>query len=558
MNKLKNKDGSAILWTVLFTNILAILLGSLLTLSYEYHKATIETVKSQQAYFTARSATDAIISDITVNGSDSKLMPIRVGKSIELKNISFDMQDKENDKSDSKSTVNMGSADAVIKKESEDAVSITVNSKYADSTYRMTAKLRNQSVYFGGLAINNLNLYNNNKLVLGEGTDLYYDGDGSLDGQLKIGGNLIAKHDINLKPGSEVSGITFSKGLHLDDETATTHPKKLIWNPKQFIISNYEIKNEDIGKPKFVQTKKMLIKSILKGNYTRKECNNAYLHPKPKSLLGSFIGNVRLDDAQLVNNVRYIKVTNRTIGRFNLKLDKDILYADDYQFEGPSFNPFNWYLDPEDSKHVSKEEGVYYSSYNPKTALDLAKTYILPKIDPWSNYVYMDSSVSPTRYYLKDCFDAEYIDYKTSSHSSNNDKVSSVAYVLIEKGCKMRIKYGSEPDRFIIGTLEDFYDLIMKNKITYLIVYLGEDAVLDLGSHARSDQKDRLKFFMSVYGETGSKLVLHNNVSLFGSVYVDTLDVKGYGNKIEFMSQNGGKVAKQKVDELWTLSNYSG
>ena len=65
MKVINNKKGSAMLWTILLTVILTILLGSIMTASYAYFNYTMYTVKRQQAYFTARSATNALIEEFS-------------------------------------------------------------------------------------------------------------------------------------------------------------------------------------------------------------------------------------------------------------------------------------------------------------------------------------------------------------------------------------------------------------------------------------------------------------------------------------------------------------
>ncbi|MEG1244681.1 MAG: hypothetical protein RSD17_07595, partial [Oscillospiraceae bacterium] len=95
-------------------------------------------------------------------------------------------------------------------------------------------------------------------------------------------------------------------------------------------------------------------------------------------------------------------------------------------------------------------------------------------------------------------------------------------------------------------------------KITYLNVYLGENAVLELGNTAGSSPEElrRLNFFMSIYGAPTSKVILHNNVVVNGSINVGSLEVKNDAT-VNYMTSNGGQVAKQKIDEMWVLSNYS-
>lgn len=543
MNLVKNKNGSTILWTILFTNILIVLLGSLLTLSYSYHKATIETVKKQQAYFTARSATDAVISELTTNGYESKLMPFKEGAKIELDNIQFEQGSK------------MGSATANIVKTTEQQVDIEVNARYADNTYKMTATVMNQPLYFGGIAVKKLNL-NNNTFTLSDNTDLYYDPEdkSTLNGKIDIGGNLIAKGDIHLLSGSRVAGINFNKDIYLDNNQATNHPSKMIWDAKHYIISNYSV---EAKYPSFVQTKPMMIKSILKGNYNRVKCNNVY--NDIFEFDDNFFDNLEVNKGSLDNDVRYIKITNRDI--------HGELYADKMQRTGKI--PSKFY-----PTSIKQADGTYFTNWNynkRKTGHNLARmakhAYDFSLGDHWNQYVRLDYNTysAPNdedapgynRYYVKNCFDAKQIDYSASGNENYNDKVSNVVYVLVENNCAIRLQYGLDKQNGkIISKIEDFLDKLKNEKFSYLVIYLGENSTLELGKNAASDQLYRLQFFMSVYGLKGSKVVLNDNVNFHGSIYVDDLELKGNAS-VDYMAQNGGKVAKQQVDELWTISNYS-
>lgn len=596
MQGLKNKDGSVILWAIIFTNILVILLGSLLTLSYGYHKSTIETVKKQQAYFTARSATDAILSDISSKGNQSELMPTLENQKINISDINFDDQ-------------KIGSASAVIKKQSENTIDIQVSATYANNTYKMKATMKSQAVMFGGVAMRNL-VTNGNTFNLKGKTDLYYDPDTSpnvnaqpdINAKLIIGGNLVSKGNITLKPGSKIGDKKFINGLKLDNDNSTNAPKKKIWSKDSFVISNYEL---DAKYPiRDEESLALIIKAKLKLNYNTVRPNNVFefyegkdnsnvQNPdnNPKHEIFGFedkkLGNLEMSDFSLDNDVRYIKISNR---------NKDgSLKADDKRWTGAHMvYPNNHSVSP---VHKGYEyQKIYFSNDNrhrwawkkkdKNYAARLHHIYTLDFLPngKWSRYVKKDPSnyndfwhrkkPGINRYFSKDCFDSKQIDYSSSGWFNKNDTVSSVAYLLVDDECKLRLKYGLDGSNgIIIDSIEDFFDKLKKEQMTYLICYLGKDSVLELGARAKKHYNDagqiidtknnpdlddnRLKFYMSVYGEEGSKLILNKNVKLFGSINVHNLIINGSGVEATYMAQNGGEVAKQEVDNLWTVSNYT-
>ena len=69
---------------------------------------------------------------------------------------------------------------------------------------------------------------------------------------------------------------------------------------------------------------------------------------------------------------------------------------------------------------------------------------------------------------------------------------------------------------------------------------------------------DNLVFPFSVYGEDGSELILHDNVTVLGEIDVDKLTIKPGTNgvKVVYSTSNGSQVAKQKVDSYWAVAQY--
>ena len=555
MNRLKNKDGSAILWTVLLTVIITILLGSLLTLSYGYHNSTIATVKKQQAYFTARSATDMVIAELGTYGMQSNFMPNRNGATLKINNFGF--------------TSDMGTARAEIKKVSDDTVEVKVISTYADSEYTMTATLKNQSLFFGGIAVRDLQIPVSSTFNLTENTDLYIDNAAGFSGRINIGGNLICRGDINLLAGSSVSGTTFEKNTIYDNNLATTYPKKQIWTSEKYIISNYNI---SVNYPQVVQTTRMLVSSILRGNYDRETCNNVYGNAFNPSLMDTF----DMSKFTFTNSSRYVKITNRDI-QFDPNTEPTLL-ADNYIVTA-LFDP----------KSIKQADGSYYTTQNRNDVISNAfqaywaydtgslvpflgwDEYVMPDPSNYNNALpynfftnpwppYGDGQAS-NRFFLKDTYDINQISFSSSDWLDKNDSVTSVAYILVDKNCKVRIKYGLDQEAVsFFDSLAEGLGSFAGKKISYLYVYLDEGAVLELGNTAGSSAQElkRLNFYMTIYGTTNSTVVLHNNVTVHGSINVGTLAVKPGANvSVNYITSNGGQVAKQKVDELWTLSNYS-
>lgn len=526
MNRLKNKDGSAILWTVLLTIIITILLGTLLTLSYGYHNSTIATVKKQQAYFTARSATDMVIAELGTYGSESKLMPRRNGATLKIDDFGF--------------AEGMGTAKAEIKKASDDTVEVKVIAAYADSKYTMTATLKNQSLFFGGIAVRNLDVPATSTFTLTENTDLYIDNASGFSGRLNVGGNLICRGNITLLAGSSVSGTTFEQNTTYDNNLATTHPQKQIWSPSKYIISNYDI---SVKYPQVVQTTRMLVSSILTGNYDREACNNVYGMAFDPNLLD----NLDMTKFALTNSSRYVKITNfdSITGRY---------FAEQGIADRAYTSVNDWWVFPYKGWKVS--DGVYASDgWSQATYVNYAA------VPGWYNYVTPGTVGGVSRFLRNDTYDVNQFKFSSSGWLDDKDDVTSVAYILVDKNCKLRVKYGLNQEYSgFLGSLTDAIDAMNKKKISYLYVYLDDGAIIELGNTAGSTAEDlrRLNFYMTIYGTENSTVILHNNVKVHGSINVGTLSVKPGANvTVNYITSNGGQVAKQKVDELWTISNYS-
>ena len=239
MKTINNQKGSAMLWTVLLTVIITILLGAIMTASYAYFDYTMYTVKRQQAYFTARSATDILIDQFTnvklkknSKGVYEETIPELLPEvDSEINDIKFNFPDSM-----------MGTATADIKrsKKHKDQVKISVKATYADETYELNTKVARQPLYFAGVAIKDLTL-NGGTLTLGQKTDLYWNNEAPFDigakGKINISGNLVTKGDAFIPAGSTVANHKFDTRTEFSDNNGGKRLRK-VWNSNEYIISN--------------------------------------------------------------------------------------------------------------------------------------------------------------------------------------------------------------------------------------------------------------------------------------------------------------------------------
>jgi len=140
LNKLrKNNNGAAIAWAVLAMLILTVLISGALAIGLAYARHSINDINQKQAYLTARSAVDAIISEVdgyTVEGPiggveanyDNPLVLKYVGNTLTVNNFNFPDQ--------------MGTATAVIERINTDEIKILATAQKSSQTEDVAAIIK--------------------------------------------------------------------------------------------------------------------------------------------------------------------------------------------------------------------------------------------------------------------------------------------------------------------------------------------------------------------------------------------------------------------------------
>jgi hypothetical protein len=139
-NTITRQKGSVLTWAIVILLVLTVLVGAVLTLSLSYYTRSLNNNSLKQAYFTARSAVNAIAEELcgsTANGKTMLAKLLSNGDVLEIPNIQFD-----NHQSD------MGTCKAVLKRESYrglDTILITATATVGSQTESVSLRLQQKA-----------------------------------------------------------------------------------------------------------------------------------------------------------------------------------------------------------------------------------------------------------------------------------------------------------------------------------------------------------------------------------------------------------------------------
>lgn len=653
MKIINNKKGSALLWCILLTIILTILLGAVTTASYAYFNYTMNTVKRQQAYFTARSAINIVLENLSsveqaketattetatssgytmnfdgnyikdANGDGIKDIVNARGtvlyygtnvahntftnayinksakymdadgyyiedytKTKRLQTQNYIKRDKKVLQATSSTGANytqssseidllpaqnstievtdfgfdastMGLATANISRNEKDEITIEVTSYYPDADgekYEMKATVVRQPLYFGGIAVKNLDMKGNFKL--GDGTDFYWNntdefntaGNGSSlkvasGKKFTIKGNLVTKGNATITPGNQITGKNFLSETKFENNVLK---QKKIWNSSQYIISNKTLLVGDTS-TEYTQNTYGAVAAFFEGADHFEYCNNrsgnstfgSYFAGGSEALRGllSFVGLENAYDGlkdsthALTNNendamaIQYIKILSLS-------------------------NSVEQYLE-ENTKDVNN-------------LFDLGGAIISDMALSFYNNTFKNLTLNT--------LDASYIDYSSRNENNRSDEVVPLTYLNLEPGITVRVRYGCDPGNRtrlgqavegVLNNAEAFLARVfdIQSNAAYNVIYMGENTTLHLGyddDNHRNNNGNRAAdiFYYTVYGGAGSTVYIHSNCIVVGEIICDNLIVED-GAQVIYSSTNGSQVAKQKIAEYWSVSNYS-
>ena len=170
-------------------------------------------------------------------------------------------------------------------------------------------------------------------------------------------------------------------------------------------------------------------------------------------------------------------------------------------------------------------------------------------------------------------FDVSYIEYDTRNINTRDDDVIPVIYMNVDggenKGLDVRVKYGRNPENqsklfdftenvgnMVTGFIDNIFRI--KNNMSYVIVNLGDNSTIELGTHVggRTNDRNDLLFVYSIYGGKGTTVTLNDNVTVLGEIYCDNLIVNGNA-QIIYSNSSGSQIAKQKIADNWTAVGYN-
>lgn len=578
MKTINNKKGSAILWCVLLTVIVTILLGSIMTAAYSYYTYTMYTVKRQQAYFTCRSAIDAIISQVAnqddPNSSDYLALPAaKSGGVLTLTDAQF--VDKDGNSAKLGEIVEATITEQYVDHQEQYVINVT--SKYAGEEYFMSSVIMKQPLYFAGVAIKEIEYQGTSKagLTLGKNTDLYWNNKeipyrsklSSGNFEINLYGNLVSKGDAYIYKDSVVAGHTFDKNSKF---TSTSSTRKHIWNSSEYLLSNKELVVGE-SKTDYNEHWYKTITGLDKTN--RQYCNNnkktAAMSPG-----GKFGGPYTIVDeiTGAVKNTISGALTGDVISSIVDEIENII---SDASFDSNALeNSSNDGLAIHYIRFMSLSN-VIKQNYTTITGP-------LQRIEKALKNIGIDLGITDTVYSVIDSLgftvmDISYIGYDATNRNTWSDNVVPVVYTIVDNGLWVRVQTGQKPgNQSISGKLIDRIgdvsdQLISKylnvNKnLAYVIVYLdgpeeGKDdleTIIELGcpvGRPKNVDESDLIFAYSIYGGDNSTVILNDGVTVLGEIICDKLIIKGDVN-IAYSTSNGSQVAKQKVDEYWTVVSY--
>ena len=658
LNALRNKKGSALLWCILLTIIITILLGAINLAVYAYFNYTMTTVKRQQAYFTARSAVNIVlenlsseeqkraaasnITDTTASGetrtvnfdgnyinaagdvidkngeviySHNKITGTDITKegyliedydkkSVVWEDFEFlglkirypKFEEKKIEKRDklvrkaaqsssgtytgsseniallpaknSSITVTsfgldetMGTASALIERSDDDVVTISVTAYYPDKEngekYEIKATAARQPVYFGGIAAKNLTI--NGNLTLADNTDFYWNSTdefnpsgnstGSIKNpqnkKLKIKGNLVTKGDATITKGTSIAGKYFLDDVKFSLNSGDISQK--IWNSSQYIISN---------------------KTLLVG-----EANTSY------------VKNSGLIDWQKLTNTSTYYCNSRgkkeVFGGYAEELGGAIGFDD--LLDRLGLGDMQAGLLDSNMALTNSENDALAIQYIEILSLSTAVANELAEQSHdagWIRSIFNQAVVDAYNRLINgvayDTLDVSYIDFNSRDENNRSDEVVPLTYMFLRggevNGLTARVRYGCDPgNRTRIGSfIENVSDNVgnlvtnvfdIDNKPSYLVVYLENKSTIHLGWNGdnkrdTNDNPGTNVFLYSIYGGEGTTVYLHDDVVVLGEIVCDNLIVDGDA-QIVYTSTSGAQVAKQKIAEFWTVSNYS-
>ena len=437
--------------------------------------------------------------------------------------------------------------------------------------YEIEAKVVRQPVYFGGIAVKNLTL--NSNFILGENTDLYWNSDTPFDTtgghgsalvnngnyKITINGNLVTKKDAYIGTGTTVANRKFYGNAEF---TGTGAHSKKIWNASEYVISNKELTVNDEGTTSYTESTINNLKRNLNGtthsyyanNYTEKTFGRPTLFNNARDTgFLSWLGNLgRSDIFQDIAN-----------DNFALTNDENNALAIQYIEILSLSNTL------EEAMNDYKNSGNIISGFVGGTIDYFYKNVTV-------GYDFLTGQAMTMSDMAYDILDASYIDYSASDNNTRSDNVVPLTYMFVRggdpEGVTVRVRYGAKPDirngvLYTIDRIRGNFNQFISNifdvneKPSYIVVYLEDGAKLELGyddDGKRSNNPEDLVFLYSIYGGPGSKVVLHDGITVVGEIMVDDLEIDEGANgvNIVYSSTNGSQVAKQKIAEYWTISNY--
>ncbi|MEG1418734.1 MAG: hypothetical protein RSC55_08960, partial [Oscillospiraceae bacterium] len=143
--QIKNKDGSALVWAILVLAMLSIIVATVLTVALSYQRRSYINNYSQQAYFTSRSAADAISNEIV--GGGTHLIPA-VGKTINLGTLKF-------------AKGKMGECTAKVVRNDEYSMTVTATTTLRGGSTSYSTRIISDNIvvpqFAGGLRVSKLN-----------------------------------------------------------------------------------------------------------------------------------------------------------------------------------------------------------------------------------------------------------------------------------------------------------------------------------------------------------------------------------------------------------------
>lgn len=218
----RRNSGSLLVWVSVALLLITILAGAVLSIAMAYAQRSTDNNADRQAYFTARSACNAIGGEICQGtaGGQGLLQKLPVGSKLQVENFDFPQK--------------MGSCTALVERVDIDTIDIAATATVGRRRRTVHLKLnrtaggRQDSAITGFFGLVGETIEFGSALKTGADTDVYVSGEDRSGWGVQVSGTALdLGGSLYSRPGVTVSGGTYGKHLHVAGSVVSNGPIQL-------------------------------------------------------------------------------------------------------------------------------------------------------------------------------------------------------------------------------------------------------------------------------------------------------------------------------------------